>query len=80
MKDITFKDFCLNIHELVEKGVISSKELNLSEEITDYTLAVMYATALIGQAKGYPCDVTPEDIWHSIMSFAPELANEEAEN
>lgn len=63
-----FRDFI----KIVRHG-IASGEIRITKEMTDFDLAVQYAIGKIGEKRGYPCDVTPEEIQEQIMIFAPEL-------
>ena len=64
---MTFSEFSDFIKEEIKKGTLKT-----SEELTDFDIAVTYAIGEIGQKKGYPCDITPEEIWKEIYRFSPE--------
>lgn len=55
---------------------IATGELKISVELTDFDLAVYYAIGVIGEQKGYPCDISLDEIYAEIMTFAPDLLEE----
>lgn len=65
---MTFQEFLLFVRAEEQKGTIK-----FSKNLTDYDIAVYYATSLIGNEKGYPCEITVEEIADKIREFAPEL-------
>ena len=60
---------------IIRQG-IKNGELKLSQELSDFDLAVQYAIGQIGERKGYPCKITDVEIWAEINKFAPELLEE----
>lgn len=52
---------------------IADGEIKLSQELTDLDLAVTFAVGKIGERKGYPCEITPDEIYSEIMGFAPHM-------
>ena len=60
---------------IIRQG-IKNGEIKLSQELSDFDLAVQYAIGLIGERKGYPCKITDVEIWAEINKFAPELLEE----
>lgn len=63
-----FMQFLANIRYGISNGTIK-----VSKELTDFDLAVQYAIAEIGKRKGYPCNVTLEEIFYEVDKFANEL-------
>lgn len=63
-----FERFLSIIHKGIESGAIKT-----SKPIIDFDLAVQYAIGKIGEVRGYPCDITVEEIANEINKFAPEL-------
>lgn len=63
---------------IIRQG-IKNGEIKLSQELSDFDLAVQYAIGQIGERKGYPNATTAEEIWAEINKFAPELLKESEE-
>lgn len=63
-----FVNFIKRIRKAAENG-----ELETSIKLSDFDLAVQYAIGIIGIKKGYPCEVSLEEIEKEIGGFAPEL-------
>ena len=60
-KMIPFEDFKATIREGERKGEITS-----SKPITDYDLAVQWAIGCLGEEKGYPLEITAEEIYERL--------------
>ena len=66
---ITFEEF----KEEIRAGELSG-EIETPEPITDYDLAVLWAVGTVGDKKGYPCEITPREIWDELFEICePEL-------
>ena len=68
---MTFDEFRTIIREGERKG-----DIKTSIPMTDYDLAVQYAIGQIGEERGYPCEITFEEIWQRL----PEEFREEQEH
>ena len=66
-----FKEFCETIKSGMESGVIKT-----DRPLTEFEMAVQVAVGLIAGRKGYPCEITLEEIFSEIEQFAPELFEE----
>lgn len=58
---------------MICKDSIAKGEVKASKELTDYDLAVQFAIGKIGERKGYPCNITIDEIGNEIATFAPEF-------
>lgn len=58
---MTFETFKNIIRNGEAKG-----EIKISEPLTDFDLAVQWAIGNIGERKGYPCDITADEIWQEL--------------
>ena len=67
-----FKNFISDIRLGVAIG-----EIKITKELSDFDLAVTFAVGKIGERKGYPCNVTLDEIENEINNFAPELLESE---
>jgi hypothetical protein len=65
---MTFQAFVAIIHNGIATGAI-----RLSDKLSDFDLAVMFAVGRIGDRKGYPCEFTVEEVYAEIQQFAPYL-------
>ena len=68
---MTFDEFVKIVRDGEAKG-----EIETPIELSDDDLAVRYAIGIIGERKGYPCEITIEEIDAEIEQFAPELHKE----
>ena len=66
--DFTFPEFVTIIRDSEQKGIIKT-----TVPMTDFDLAVQYAIGLIGEKRGYPCDITIDEIHEEMLKFAPDL-------
>lgn len=66
-----FKEFCERLKDGMESGVIKT-----DKPLTEFEIAVQVAVCSIGVRKGYPCEITLEEIFNEIEQFAPELLEE----
>ena len=70
--DMSFEDFV----ECIRDG-IATGELKVSQELTDFDLAVQYAIGIISERKGKEkCAIEYNEIAEEIARFAPELLDE----
>lgn len=42
-------------------------DIKASTPLSDFDLAVQFVLGQIGDKKGYPCNVTAEEIWHAML-------------
>lgn len=59
---MTFEEF----KNIIRKGEANG-EIKTSKTLTDYDLAVQWAMGKIGERKGYPCDITLNEIWEEML-------------
>ena len=59
---MTFEEF----KNIIRKGETDG-EIKTSKPLTDYDLAVQWAIGKIGERKGYPCDITLNEIWEEMF-------------
>lgn len=71
---ISFEEF----KDIVREGEASG-EIKTSIPLTDYDLAVQWAIGSIGERKGYPCEVTSEEIWQEMYPLFEDKAQEMAD-
>ena len=71
MAKMEFNEFV----SIIRRG-IAEGEIKLSQELTDFDLAVQFAVGRIVEKKGYPCEVTADEIYSEIMEFAPYMFSE----
>ena len=64
---------------IVRNG-IATGEVKVSKELSDFDLAVNFAVGRIGEKRGYPCEMTIEEIGTEISEFAPELMKGEPDD
>ena len=63
----------------VRRG-FDEEKIKTTKELTDYDLMVLFAMGKIGERKGYPCDITPEEIYEEcrkLGEYAKRLLDEE---
>lgn len=59
------------------RQAIADGDIKISKELTDFDLAVYFATVQIGKRRGYQIPMTVEEIFWEIEEFAPELNAED---
>ena len=47
-------------------------EIQTSKPLTDLDLAVQWAMGQIGERKGYPCDITIDEMWQELYTLHDE--------
>lgn len=47
-------------------------EIKTDVKLTDVDIAVQWAIAKIGEKKGYPCDITVDEIWQEMRPLFDE--------
>ncbi len=67
-----FFEFLSNVRNGIDNG-----EIKLSKPLTDLDIAVQFAVGKIGEQRGYPLNITAEEIASKVLEFAPELLPEE---
>lgn len=65
--------------EIVKQG-IASGELKTDAKLSDFDLAVQWAIGNIGSIKGYPCDITPEEIHNALPDEFKNTGREKIED
>ena len=54
--------------KIIKQG-FSSGEIKTSEPMTELDLAVQYVIGVLGELRGYPLEITPEEIGHAINAY-----------
>ena len=63
-----FEKFKQTIREAEANG-----EIKTTVPLTDYDLAVQWAVSKVGDRKGYPCTITPDEIWQEVYSILDQI-------
>ncbi len=54
-----------NFKNIIRNGEARG-EIKTSVPLTDFDLAIQWAVGNIGERKGYPCDITIDEVWQEI--------------
>lgn len=47
----------------------AKSDIKTSKLLTDEDLAIQWAISNIGERKGYPCEITPDEIWEELFEL-----------
>ena len=62
------KDFLNTIKERINSG-----EIKLTKPLSDFDIAMQFVVGKIGETKGYPCNITYDEIYEGLNKHCPEL-------
>jgi len=59
---MTFEEF----KHIIREGEATG-EIKTTKPLTDFDLMIQWAVGQIGDRKGYPCDITEDEIWQELF-------------
>lgn len=62
---LTFDEF-----KAITKEGLDSGTLKVSKPLSDLDMAVQFACGLIGEERGYPCEIMENEVVNRILTFA----------